>query len=193
MKIVLASSSPRRKEILSRLNVDFEIINPGIDEPKYLDDELPEKYSEKLSKIKACSVSEKLSELSIIIGADTIVVLDKNIVLGKPADRDEAYKTLKMLSGKAHSVITAVTIINKFENQTYTFHEKTLVKFLNLRDNEILKYIDTKSPYDKAGSYGIQDYSSIFVEKINGCYDNVLGFPLSKFNYVCKNILNIAI
>ena len=131
MKIILASSSPRRKEILARLNVDFEVINPGVDEPKYLDHELPEKYSEKLSNMKACSVSKKSSKLAMIIGADTIVVLDENIVLGKPVNKDDAYKILKMLSGKTHSVITAVTIINKSKNQTYTFHEKTLVSFFS--------------------------------------------------------------
>ena len=115
MKIILASSSPRRKEILARLNVDFEVINPGVDEPKYLGHELPEKYSEKLSNMKACSVSKKSSKLAMIIGADTIVVLDENIVLGKPTNKEDAYKILKMLSGKTHSVITAVTIINNLK------------------------------------------------------------------------------
>ena len=98
---------------------------------------------------------------------------------------------MNMLSGKIHKVITGVTI--SYLGIDYTFSETTLVKFLNLNKLEILKYINTDSPYDKAGSYGIQDYSSIFVEKIDGCYDNVIGFPLSKFYNTCKNILNIPI
>ena len=188
MKIILASSSPRRKEIMSRLDIKFKTLNPAVIEPKYSNEESPEKYSEKLSKMKAESIYEKHQD-NIVVGADTIVVLDENIVLGKPNDKKEAYKSLMMLSGKIHKVVTGVTIINSENN--YTFSEKTLVKFLDLNESEVLKYISTKSPYDKAGSYGIQDYSSIFVEKINGCYDNVLGFPLSRFNYICKNILNI--
>jgi len=191
MKIILASSSPRRKKILSRLNIDFDIINPTIIEPEHSNNESPKKYSERLSEMKAQSIFNN-NKGNLIIGADTIVVLDK-LVIGKPKDKNAAYKTLKMLSGKTHKVITGVTIINKFQDKTYTFHEKTSVRFFELKTEEIEKYINTKLPYDKAGSYGIQDYSSIFVEKINGCYDNVLGFPLSRFNYVCKNILNIAI
>ena len=212
MKIILSSSSPRRKQILSRLNINFNIIHPNFIEPEYnewckseynnLRDLYgwkisPENYSEHLSKMKAKSIFEN-NEDHIVIGADTIVVLE-NLVLGKPKNKNDAYKTLTMLSGKIHEVITGVTIIKKnetshgYSSHGYSFHEKTLVKFFKLKESEILKYIDTKSPYDKAGSYGIQDYSSIFVEKINGCYNNVLGFPLSRFNYMCKNTLNIVI
>jgi len=190
LKVILASSSPRRKEIISRLGIQFKTLSPTIIEPKYNNKESPKKYSEKLSKMKAESIYKKHKD-QIIIGADTIVVLDKSIVLGKPDNKQEAYESLMMLSGKIHKVITGVTIIDSKNN--YTFSEETLVKFLNLNESEVLKYISTSSPYDKAGSYGIQDYSSIFVEKINGCYDNVLGFPLSRFNYICKNILNIPI
>ena len=127
----------------------------------------------------------------IVIGADTIVVLNENIVLGKPKNKDDAYNTLMMLSGKIHNVITGVTIINA-HNQ-YTFSESTSVKFFHLNNDDIMNYIKTSSPYDKAGSYGIQDYSSIFVEKIDGCYNNVIGFPIARFNHICKNILNIPI
>jgi len=211
MRIILASSSPRRKEILSRLNTDFDIIHPDIIEPEYnewckpkynrfrnaYDWEIsPESYSEHLSKMKAESIFKNNGN-HIVIGADTIVVLE-NLVLGKPKNKNDAYETLMMLSGKTHTVITGVTIIkNEIRHNhvlhNHSFHEKTLVKFFKLKEIEILKYINTDSPYDKAGSYGIQDYSSIFVERINGCYDNVLGFPLSRFNYMCKNTLNIPI
>ena len=192
MKLILASSSPRRKEILSKLSLNFDIVHPEINESdyKYNKSESPIKYAENLSKIKSLSIF-KNHTAKTVIGADTIVVLNKNIVLEKPKNKEEAYNTLMMLSGKTHEVITGVTIVNK--NHKYTFNEITLVKFFELDKIDILNYIETDSPYDKAGSYGIQDSSVIFVEQINGCYENVLGFPLSRFNYVCKNILNIAI
>ena len=190
MKFILASSSPRRKDILSRLNIPFEILHPKVAEPKYDNKKTPKKYSEKLSKIKALSIAKDHKD-SLVVGADTIVTLNDKTVLGKPENKEDAYRSLNMLSGKIHKVITGVTI--SYLEINYTFSETTLVKFLDLNKLEILNYINTDSPYDKAGSYGIQDYSSIFVEKIDGCYDNVLGFPLSKFYHTCKNILNIPI
>ena len=192
MNLILASSSPRRKEILSKLNIDFDIIHPEINESdyKYNKKESPEKYAQNLSKIKSLSIFKHHTNKTII-GADTIVVLNRNTVLGKPENKEDAYNTLMMLSGKTHKVITGVTIINK--KHKYTFSETTAVKFFELDEVDVLNYIDTGSPYDKAGGYGIQDSSVIFVERINGCYENVLGLPLSRFNYVCKNILNIVI
>ncbi len=190
MKFILASSSPRRKDILSRLNIPFEILHPKVNEPKYNNKEIPKKYSEKSSKVKTLSIAKDYKD-SLVVGADTIVVLNNKIVLGKPENKEEAYNSLNMLSGKTHEVITSVTIC--YLETNYTFSEITLVKFLHLSELEILKYINTDLPYDKAGSYGIQDYSSVFVDKIDGCYDNVLGFPLSKFYHTCKNILNIPI
>ena len=178
MRIILASASPRRKEILSRLNIDFEVKPSKIIEPIYKDDISPLKYCKNLSKLKANEIYKKHND-TLIIGADTIVVINKE-VLGKPLNKKNAYAMLIKLSGKYHEVITAVTVI--YNNIFHTFSNSTMVKFFKLNEREILKYINTSSPYDKAGSYGIQDYSSIFVEKINGCYDNVLGFPLSKFN-----------
>ena len=185
MKIVLASSSPRRKEILSRLNIPFTIDCKNIIEPKYNPLNIsPVNYCKKLSRIKAESISLKYNN-TLIIGADTIVLLNKN-VLGKPSDKEEAFKTLIHLSGKTHKVITGVTII--YNNIIHTFSETSTVKFFKLDKSEILKYINTDCPYDKAGSYGIQDYSTIFVEKINGSYDNIVGFPLSRFNNELKKI-----
>ena len=184
MKIVLASSSPRRKIILSKLNIPFIVDFKNIKEPKYDTNLTPQEYCKKLSKMKALSVLLKYNN-ALIIGADTIVLLD-NKVLGKPSDKKNAYKTLKSLSGRNHKVITGVTII--YNGIFHTFHDTTIVKFFKLNDTEIKKYINTNAPYDKAGSYGIQDYSAIFVEKINGCYDNVVGFPLSKFYNELKKI-----
>ena len=184
MNIVLASSSPRRKVILSRLNIPFSIDFETILEPKYNGAESPEKYCKNLSKIKASSISKKYNN-TLIIGADTIVLLDKK-VLGKPSNKNDAYTTLKLLSGKNHKVLTGVTLI--YNDRIHTFHDTTIVSFLKLKDSDIQKYINSDAPYDKAGSYGIQDYSAIFVKKINGCYDNVMGFPLSKFYNELKKI-----
>ena len=189
MNFVLASSSPRRKKILSKLNIDFEIFHPNALEPAYNCKTSPVNYAKKLSRIKAASVYGKYNSKTII-GADTIVVLGEK-VLGKPKNKKDAYNTLMMLSGKTHQVITAVTIMNN--NNKHTFSETTLVTFFDLNEIDVLKYVDTDSPYDKAGSYGMQSDSAIFVKKINGCYYNVIGFPLSKFHYTCKNTLNIPI
>ena len=185
MNIILASTSPRRKEILSKLKIPFKVDHGDIVEPKYTPDISPLNYCKGLSKIKAQSVSSKYGD-SLIIGADTIVLLNKK-VLGKPLNKEDAFKTLLELSGKIHKVITAVTIIYN-KNILHTFSELTIVKFFKLEEQEILNYINTEYPYDKAGSYGIQDYSTIFVERINGSYDNVLGFPLSRFNNELKKI-----
>ena len=191
MNIVLASSSPRRKEILARLNVPFIVDFENIVEPKYDNSTSPERYCEKLSAIKASAISLKYSNNNIhqndtlIIGADTIVLLD-DIVLGKPNSKKEAYLTLNSLSGRNHQVITGVTII--YNDLLHTFHSTTTVEFRELKDANIQEYINSNNPYDKAGSYGIQDYSAIFVNKINGCYDNVVGFPLSRFYDELKKI-----
>ena len=185
MKIVLASSSPRRKEILSRLKIPFIVDYKNVIEPTYNSSDIsPINYCKKLSRVKAKSIAPKYND-TLIIGADTIVLLNKD-VLGKPSNKKEAYKTLMHLSGKTHKVITGVTII--YNNIIHTFSEITLVKFFKLEKSEILKYINTDCPYDKAGSYGIQDYSAIFVKEINGSYDNVVGFPLSRFNNELKKI-----
>tara|TARA_B100001250_G_scaffold405083_1_gene421997 strand:- start:398 stop:967 length:570 start_codon:yes stop_codon:yes gene_type:complete len=189
MKIILASSSPRRKEILSRLNINFIVDFGDFEEPPYSKDSSPDDYCKKLSKIKVESIFKKYSDRDLIIGADTIVVIGDD-VLGKPSDKKDAFNMLMKLSGKNHTVITAITI--KYKGLYHTFSESTTVQFYNLSDLDVLKYINTQSPYDKAGSYGIQDYSTIFVKQIKGSYDNVVGFPLSRFYNELKKI-NISI
>ena len=159
MNIILASRSPRRKEILSRLNIPFRVIPSEIIEPKYNRSKTPNQYCEDLSKLKARTIKESFKK-DLIIGADTIVVLN-NKVLGKPKGKEDAYNSLNKLSGKSHRVITGVTIL--YKDIEYTFNDTTIVTFYDLERKEINKYINTESPYDKAGSYGIQNYSSIFV------------------------------
>lgn len=177
--IILASKSPRRKELLSFITTDFAVKSADVDEtlPQGIS---PDKAVEYLSKIKAEPFK---NENDIAIGADTVVALDGKI-LGKPRDDADAFATLKMLSGREHSVFTGVSVI-KGEN-IETFSVQTKVKMFELTDEEIEEYIATDEPFDKAGSYGIQGKGSLLVEKIDGDYFNVVGLPISRLNRVLK-------
>lgn len=173
--LILASKSPRRRELLSLITTDFEIKSADVDET------LPEGISPQeavlhLSKIKAGPFN---NGIDTIIGADTVVAVDGKI-LGKPADRVQAAEMLKSLSGKYHSVFTGVTVIKP--EQSVTFSVETKVKFFDLSDEEIYSYIATGECDDKAGAYGIQGKGSLLVEKIDGDYFNVVGLPISKLN-----------
>ena len=176
-KIILASKSSRRKQLLSRILDDFKIIDSNLDESKIKIDE-PSKYCRNLSYLKAKTVSKNFKN-DIIIGADTIVYLN-NIILGKPKDYNEAFNMLKKLSGQTHTVFTGVTILSINNKVNINFSEKTNVTFYDISDNQIDWYIKNNNPYDKAGSYGIQDGSQLFVKAINGNYENVIGLPISK-------------
>ena len=170
--LILASKSPRRKELLSLITTDFTVRSADADEtlPEGIS---PEKAVEYLSGIKARAV---YNGVDTVIGADTIVVLNGKI-LGKPADDDEAFSMLRELSGREHSVFTGVTILSK--NGERSFYRETKVKFYPLSDGEIIDYIKTGECSDKAGAYGIQGYGSRFVEGIIGDYFNVVGLPVS--------------
>jgi septum formation protein len=176
-KIILASKSSRRKQLLSRILDDFTIIDSNLDESKIKIDE-PSKYCKNLSYLKAKTVSKNFKN-DIIIGADTIVYLN-NIILGKPKDYNEAFNMLKKLSGQTHTVFTGVSILSINKKININFSEKTNVTFYDIPDNQIDWYIKNNNPYDKAGSYGIQDGSQLFVKVINGNYENVIGLPISK-------------
>lgn len=176
-KIILASKSSRRKQLLSRILDDFKIINSNLDESKIKIDD-PAKYCRNLSYLKAKAVSKNFKN-DIIIGADTIVFLN-NTILGKPKDYNEAFNMLKRLSGQTHTVFTGVTILSINNKVNINFSEKTNVTFYDISDNQIDWYIKNNNPYDKAGSYGIQDGSQLFVKAINGNYENVIGLPISK-------------
>ena len=176
-KIILASKSSRRKQLLSRILDDFTIIDSNLDESKIKIDE-PSKYCRNLSYLKAKTVSKNFKN-DIIIGADTIVYLN-NIILGKPKDYNEAFNMLKKLSGQTHTVFTGVSILSINKKININFSEKTNVTFYDIPDNQIDWYIKNNNPYDKAGSYGIQDGSQLFVKVINGNYENVIGLPISK-------------
>ena len=188
LKFILASASDRRKELLSRIVKDFEVrVSDFGEESVQVNDDI-EKYVKMLSEGKAKSVALNYGSDSIIIGADTIVVID-NKVLGKPKDKNDAFRMLKSLSNNVHRVYSGVTVIN---NSTKVIKSECLyteVYFSELSDEEIWKYIDTGECLDKAGAYGIQGFGGVFVKSINGCYYNVVGLPLNLLNKMIKEIL----
>lgn len=188
MKFILASASDRRKELLSRIISDFEVKISDFDEGTVEVSKDIEKYVKTLAEGKAKSVALNCTNDSIIIGADTIVVIDDNI-LGKPKDKDDAFRMLKLLSNNVHRVYSGVTVINNEKQVMKSECLYTEVYFSELSDEEIWRYIDTGECLDKAGAYGIQGYGGVFVEKINGCYYNVVGLPLNLLNKMIKNVV----
>ncbi len=178
MRIILASNSPRRREILSQLRIEFEVIPSDYEEKAY--DIPPENLAMCFAENKAMCVAKKIQGEALIIGADTIVY--KNGVMGKPRNEEDAYEMLKTLSGVSHTVISGVSVIKTPQLEKATAYEKTIVSFKTLTHNEILSYINTGEPKDKAGAYAIQGLGSLLVERINGCYFNVVGLPIYRLS-----------
>ena len=175
-KVVLASQSPRRQELIKLIFDSVEIL------PADCDETLPEGIGareavEYLSKIKNDASSELTEKDNLIISADTVVAVDDEI-LGKPVDKEDARRMISLLSGKVHQVYTGVTI--SLNGKVKTFSEKTDVEFFNLTEDEIEEYISSSEPYDKAGAYGIQGKAGLLVKRINGDYYNVVGFPIAR-------------
>lgn len=175
--LILASKSPRRSELLKLIGLSFKVIPGEIDE-RSLYDPIPDHHVQRLAAKKARQVGET-QENAIIIGADTIVVIDGDI-LGKPENDTEARNMLKKLSGQTHEVFTGFALLDRPGDHILTSYDRTSVTFRDLSDGEIEQYIQTGSPLDKAGAYGIQDQSAIFVKKIEGCFYNVVGLPLTR-------------
>ena len=186
VKIILASSSPRRRELLKLITEDFESISTDVDEtlPENTD---PFKASEYLSLIKAKAV--EYSSENIVIGCDTTVIID-NKILGKPNNINQCREYLEMLSGRSHKVITACSIV--CGDNIRTFSEVTEVTFRALSNEDIEWYISTGEPFDKAGGYGIQGKGSLLIERINGDYFNVVGLPVSRLNQELKMFIKGA-
>ncbi len=180
-RVILASSSPRRKELLKTITENFEIIVSGCDET--VDASLsPSETVMELAKRKGMAVYNETDcpQNALIIASDTVVALDGTI-LGKPANKDEAFHMLKSLSGRLHHVYSGVCIIDTDESgnvKTDVFYEETAVSFMALSDEEIDNYVKSGEPYDKAGGYGIQGLAGKFITSINGDYYNVVGLPL---------------
>lgn len=175
-KIVLASQSPRRRELLGGLISEFDIIVDTAEEVAD-PDMTPEELVKSLALQKAHNVARQADGDAIVIGADTVVCIDGR-VLGKPKDEAEAEKMLKMLSGREHHVCTGFAVVDNATGKTVCDFERTVVKFKPLTDEEIEKYIKLGEPMDKAGAYGIQGVGALFVEGIKGDYFNVVGLPL---------------
>ena len=185
-KIILASKSPRRKELLESIGYSFKCVNSDFDETT-VDKQLPiQLYVQQLAMFKAYYAAREVKQNSLVIGADTVVYSGGKI-LGKPNSRGDAYNMLKSLSGKTHLVYTGIAVIRRKDFKTVTAYEKTEVFFKTLTDSEIYTYIDSCKPYDKAGAYGIQEYAKVFVEKINGDYFNVVGLPVCRLNSIIQN------
>ena len=175
-KIILASASPRRKELLAGLGVDFEVDTRNSFEETYSDDIPHERIPEVLSEGKSYGFHRELASDEILITSDTLVLCEDH-VMGKPADRDEAYRMLRLLSGKSHKVITAITL--RDNSRISTLSDTALVHFKELSDEEIYYYIDNFKPFDKAGAYGIQEWIGyIGIDKIEGSYFTIMGFPV---------------
>jgi septum formation protein len=178
LQIYLASKSPRRRKLLAQLGIKFKSFSVDIQE-EIFDGEHPIKTVKRLSVHKLDEAIKKIAN-GIVITADTIVVLNKEII-GKPKNEKDAFTILSKLSGKTHSVYTGFALYNSITQQRIVDYVKTKVTFRKLSNQEIMDYIKTGSPMDKAGAYGIQDdFGAVFVSKINGCYYNVVGFPLQK-------------
>lgn len=197
MKIILASASPRRREILAGFGLKFDIITADVDENVSADGKTPPMIVEEISRRKALAVYERMcqerpsrGEDTLIIAADTVVCSEGEI-LGKPHSRADAKRMLEGYSGKTHSVISAVTTV-RFNGtdapNIRSFHDISYVTFKKMTDKEIEYYLDTDEPYDKAGAYAVQGFASLFIERIEGSFYNIVGLPVQKLYEACGGI-----
>lgn len=184
LKLILASNSPRRKEILLKAGYDFKVVPSNYDE-KINGLKYSEVLVENCAFQKALDVKNRVDNDCVIVSADTVVVLD-DIILGKPKDKNDAFEILKSLSEKTHFVATSICLI--YKNQVIKKTQKTYVTFKKLSNNDILSYINLEKPLDKAGSYGIQDKNFNFAIDIKGEFDNVVGFPLKLFKMMYEQL-----
>ena len=192
MNLILASKSPRRKEILENLGVKFEIITCETDE--HTDERDGEKYVEEIAFRKGNAVREllegenKFSENQIILSCDTVVVSADGEIMGKPQDRADAKRMILAFSGKPHFVISGIALITK--EKTFVTSESTTVFFDTVDEADVERYLDTNEAYDKAGSYAIQGYASLWINGIEGDYFNVVGLPVKKLSDALKKEFN---
>lgn len=180
--LILASTSPRRKHLLEQIGMTFTVQPSNVDESLIpTSGAVPEEFVQRLALLKAQDVASKTPARSIVLGSDTIVVLDGEI-LGKPLDADDAKNMLRRLSGNTHTVYTGIALVDSETYSSVTAVQQTDVTFRELSDDEIAGYVATGSPLDKAGSYGIQDdFGAVFVAHIVGCYYTIVGLPLELF------------
>ena len=186
---ILASQSPRRRELLSRLVSDFEILADDSEET-LIPGEKPEQAVKRLAQEKAENVSKKTGKDALILAADTVVVLEGRI-LGKPKDEADAFHMLSSLSGNTHQVFTGIAVLDAKTGRCETAAEMTKVRFRKLSEEEILRYIASGEPMDKAGAYGIQEKGALLVEGIEGDYFNVVGLPLCRLGILLRESFQI--
>lgn len=183
--LILASSSPRRKDLLEQIKLSFKIIPSNVEENIGLLKGAPTDKVEELATMKARDVANGLNE-GLVLGADTIVVIGDEI-LGKPKDDNDAFYMLSKLSGKEHQVITGLALIDIETNTIRIAHETTYIRFRELSSDMIRNYINSGEPQGKAGSYAIQGIGAVLVEEIRGCYSNVVGLPLTRLSKMLED------
>jgi septum formation protein len=188
MRLILASASPRRRELLKNAGLDFDV-RPSSVEESVGAGESPEEFARRAAREKALDVAAAAPANALVLGADTVVALG-NEILGKPSDPQDAARMLQKLSGTTHRVITGICLVRAPAKIQAEEHETTLVTFRRLDAKEIEEYLATGEPFDKAGAYGIQGFASRFVTRIEGCYFNVVGLPLARVYGLLKSFLD---
>lgn len=186
IRLILASNSPRRRELLQNAGFQFDVRPSGIEETR-LPGESAEDFARRLARDKALDVARQSEAGSFVLGADTVVAVNGEI-LEKPADAADAARMLRTLSGRAHRVMTGVCLVRAPETILAWTHETTLVTFRNLTADEIDSYVASGEPFDKAGGYAIQGLASRFIPRIEGCYFNVVGLPIPRVYDMLKNV-----
>ena len=187
MKLILASASPRRAEILRSAGIAFSVLSSAVDETP-IPGEAPQELVQRLAFAKAELVAARAVGPAIVIAADTVVVLEGEI-LGKPRTSEDARQMLEKLSGRTHTVLTGVTLVRLPDVERREFVEATQVHFAVISNEEILKYLASGEAFDKAGSYAIQGLAGRFIPRIDGCYFNVVGLPLAR---LCKELAELG-
>lgn len=188
IRLTLASNSPRRRELLQNAGFEFDVRPSNVDEIR-LPGESPKDFACRLAREKALDVASMTSPESIVLGADTVVATNGEI-LEKPVDAADASRMLRTLSGHTHHVITGICLVRSPESVLAWSHETTAVTFRKLTEDEIQSYVESGEPYDKAGGYAIQGLASRFVTRIEGCYFNVVGLPIPLVYEIAKSVAN---
>ena len=186
IRLILASNSPRRRELLQNAGFQFDVRPSGIEETR-LPGETAEDFARRLARDKALDVARQSDAGSFVLGADTVVAINGEI-LEKPVDAADAARMLRTLSGQTHRVVTGVCLVRAPENVLAWTHETTSVSFRNLTEEEIGSYVESGEPFDKAGGYAIQGLASRFIPRIEGCYFNVVGLPIPLVYEIVKDL-----
>ena len=184
MRLILASASPRRRDLLRNAGIDFEVRPAQIVE-EIQPDELPEEFARRAAREKAMQIAASAADGLFVLGADTVVVIDGQ-TLGKPSDAQDAARMLRLLSGRTHQVHTGICLVRAPREIETLKHETTLVTFRDLDAGEVRHYVESGEPWDKAGGYAIQGLASKFVTRISGCYSNVVGLPVAAVYEILK-------